>query len=96
MNRNFFQIIANNGRLPRKQKGAYTMFSAVLILILLTEMIIYAVQTGVFEQRKSANEMRQKEAFHIADSEFQEYQSKSVDSPWCLRYRVFCALLFGL
>lgn len=47
------------------------MFTAVLILILLTELIIYAVQVGVFEQRKSANEMRQKEAFHIADSAIQ-------------------------
>jgi len=48
------------------------MFTAVLILILLTEMIIYAVQTGVFEQRKSSNEMRQKQAFHLADSALQE------------------------
>ena len=71
MNRNFFHTIANHGRLPREQKGAFTMFSAVLILILLTEMIIYTVQTGVFEQRKSANEMRQKQAFHIADSAIQ-------------------------
>jgi len=48
------------------------MFTAVLILILLTEMVIYAVHTGVFEQRKSSNEMRQKQAFHIADSAIQE------------------------
>ena len=48
------------------------MFSAVLILILLTEMIIYAVQVGVFEQRKSGNEMRQKIAFHTADSGLQQ------------------------
>ena len=47
------------------------MFSAVLILILLTEMIIYAVQVGVFEQRKSSNEMKQKLAFHTADSGIQ-------------------------
>ena len=47
------------------------MFSAVLILILLTEMVIYAVQVGVFEQRKSSNEMRQKQAFHTADSGIQ-------------------------
>lgn len=48
------------------------MFSAVLILILLTEMIIFAVQVGVFEQRKSANEMNQKLAFHKADSAIQQ------------------------
>ena len=48
------------------------MFSAVLILILLTELIIYAVHTRVFEQRKSSNEVRQKLAFHIADSALQQ------------------------
>lgn len=58
-------------RLPHRQRGAFTMITAVLILILLTEMIIYAVQVGVFEQRKSSNEMRQKEAFHLADSAIQ-------------------------
>jgi hypothetical protein len=56
---------------PGRQKGAVTMFSAVLILILLTEMIIYAVQVGVFEQRKSGNEMRQKQAFHAAETGIQ-------------------------
>ncbi|MFC1797376.1 PilX N-terminal domain-containing pilus assembly protein, partial [Pseudomonadota bacterium] len=57
---------------PRKQKGAVTMFSAVLILILLTEMLLYAVQVGVFEQRKSGNEMRQKQAFHAAETGIQQ------------------------
>ncbi|RPH94711.1 MAG: hypothetical protein EHM68_13670, partial [Lysobacterales bacterium] len=60
-----------SGRLPARQRGAFTMFTAILVLILLTEMIIYAVHVGVFEQRKSSNEMRQKEAFHIADSAIQ-------------------------
>ena len=54
------------------QAGAITLFSAVLIMILLTEMIIYAVQTGVFEQRKSGNEMRNKLAFHAADAGIQQ------------------------
>ncbi len=54
-----------------RQKGAITMFSAVLILILLTEMILYATQVGIFEQRKSTNEMRHKEAFHTTDSAIQ-------------------------
>jgi hypothetical protein len=57
---------------PRQQKGAVTMFSAILILILLTEMLIYAVQVGVFEQRKSGNEMRQKQAFHAAETGIQQ------------------------
>jgi hypothetical protein len=57
---------------PRqRQTGGITLFSGVLILILLTQMLIYAVQTGVFEQRKSANEVRQKHAFHIAESAVQ-------------------------
>ena len=43
------------------------MLSAVLILILLTSLVIYATQVGVFEQRKSGNELRQKQAFHAAE-----------------------------
>lgn len=66
--RNF---IYRNPRYRDRQKGAITMFSAVLILILLTEMIFYAVQVGIFEQRKSGNEMLQKRAFHTADSAIQ-------------------------
>jgi Tfp pilus assembly protein PilX len=53
------QFFNRNPRHRERQKGALTMFSAVLILILLTEMIFYAVQVGVFEQRKSSNEMNQ-------------------------------------
>ena len=64
-------IIFRNPRYLNRQKGAITMFSAVLILILLTEMIFYAVQVGIFEQRKSSNEMQQKLAFHTADSGIQ-------------------------
>jgi hypothetical protein len=58
--------------LRRSQRGALTMFTAVLLLILLTEMVIYAVHVGVFEQRKSANDMKQKLAFHTADSGVQQ------------------------
>jgi hypothetical protein len=50
------------------------MFSAILILVLLTEMVLYAVQVGVFEQRKSGNEMRQKQAFHAAETGIQNAQ----------------------
>ncbi|MDT8319693.1 MAG: hypothetical protein RQ826_04130 [Xanthomonadales bacterium] len=65
------QTIDNSSGLKR-QRGAITMFSAVLILILLTAMVLYAMQVGVFEQRKSANETWQKEAFHIADAGIQQ------------------------
>ena len=57
---------------PARQKGALTMISAVLILVLLTGLVLYAVQVGVFEQRKSSNEVRYKRAFHIADSAVQQ------------------------
>lgn len=63
-----------NTGLPAKQRGALTMISAVLILILLTEMVIYAAQVGVFEQRKSGNEVRQKQAFHAAELGIQRAQ----------------------
>ena len=57
---------------PGHQKGAVTMFTAILVLLLLTEMLIYAVQVGTFEQRKSGNEMRQKQAFHAAETGIQQ------------------------
>jgi len=65
------RFLMKNPLFKSRQAGAVTMFTAVLILILLTEMVLYAVQTGVFEQRKSANEMNQKQAFHVADSAIQ-------------------------
>jgi hypothetical protein len=64
-------IIYRNPRHRSRQQGAITMFSAVLILVLLTEMVLYAVQVGVFETRKSSNEIKQKLAFHTADSAIQ-------------------------
>lgn len=70
--RHVFRGFSNGAaRLPGRQRGALTMFSAMLILILLTELILYAAQVGVFEQRKSANDLRQKQAFHAAESGLQ-------------------------
>lgn len=69
---NLVNRILNQSAAPwRRQAGGITLFSGVLILILLSQMLIYAVQTGIFEQRKSANEVRQKHAFHIAESGIQ-------------------------
>jgi len=65
------RILNRNAGPWHRQAGGITLFSGVLILILLTQMLIYAVQTGVFEQRKSSNEVRQKRAFHIAESAIQ-------------------------
>ncbi len=50
------------------QRGALTIFSAALILILMTIVLIYATRMSVFETRISANEVRQKEAFHVAEA----------------------------
>lgn len=50
------------------QRGALTVFSAILVLILMTLLMVYATRTGLFETRVSANETRQKEAFHVAEA----------------------------
>lgn len=50
------------------QSGVVTTFTGVMILVLLTLMMFFAIRVGVFEQRVSANEMRQKDAFHVAES----------------------------
>lgn len=52
----------------RFQSGVMTTFTGVLILVMLTLMVFFAMRVGVFEQRVSANEMRQKLAFHAAES----------------------------
>lgn len=52
---------------PRGQRGALTLFSAVLILILLTLMLLYASRVGLLESRISGNDVRQKVAFHAAE-----------------------------
>lgn len=53
---------------PRYQRGALTLFAAVIILALLTLMMIYATQAQRAEQRISGNEYRNKLAFHAAES----------------------------
>jgi hypothetical protein len=52
----------------RSQRGAVTIFIGVFVLILMTLMLVYATRVGVFEQRISANENRQKIAFHAAET----------------------------
>lgn len=56
---------------PKRQRGILTVFSGVLILVLLTLMMFFATRVGVFEQRVSADDMRQKLAFHAAESGIQ-------------------------
>ena len=55
--------IAGNG-----ERGALTIFTAVLVLILMTLMLVYATRVSLFETRVSGNEVRQKEAFHVAEA----------------------------
>jgi hypothetical protein len=55
----------------RRQRGILTVFSGVLILVLLTLMMFFATRVGVFEQRVSADDMRQKISFHTAESGIQ-------------------------
>ena len=58
------KLINHRGR----QTGGMTVFTAVMVLIVLTLMIFYAARVGLFEQRVSANEVRQKVAFHAAEA----------------------------
>lgn len=55
-------------RQPGRQKGGLTIFSAVILLSLLILMLIYSTRIQQAEQRVSANEYRQKIAFHAAES----------------------------
>ena len=57
-----------NSSMPANQKGIITTFTGVMILLLLTLMMFFAMRVGVFEQRVSANDLRQKLAFHVAES----------------------------
>ncbi len=56
------------GKGPRRQRGALTLFSAILILVLMTLMLLYAARVGIFETRVSGNEQRQKAAFNVAEA----------------------------
>jgi len=53
---------------PNGQRGGLTIFSAALILILMTILLVYATRVSIYETRISGNEVRQKEAFHVAEA----------------------------
>jgi len=53
---------------PAKQRGIITTLTGVLVLVLLGLMMFFAIRVGVFDQRVSANDARQKLAFHTAES----------------------------
>lgn len=56
---------------PGYQGGALTLFAAAIVLVLMSLMLFYAFRTSVMEQRVSANDMRQKMAFHAAEAGLQ-------------------------
>ena len=60
--------IQTRANTPFHQRGMLTTFTGVMILVLLTLMMFFAIRVGVFEQRVSANDSRQKLAFHTAES----------------------------
>ena len=67
MNRSKFQL-QQEGIRSHRQQGVVTTFTGVLILVMLTLMMFFALRVGVFDQRNSSNDMRQKLAFHVAES----------------------------
>jgi len=57
--------------LRARQRGMLTIFTGIMILLMLTLMMVYAIRSGVAEQRVSANEVRQKLALHAAETGIQ-------------------------
>ncbi|MGD2128599.1 MAG: hypothetical protein PVJ33_12120 [Lysobacterales bacterium] len=57
---------------PKRQEGFLTVFTGVVILVMLTLMMLYAVRVEMEEQRTSANEVRQKLALHAAEAGIQQ------------------------
>jgi hypothetical protein len=55
-----------------RQKGGMTVFTAIMVLIVLTLLMFYATRVSVFEQRVSANEVRQKASFHAAEAAIEQ------------------------
>jgi hypothetical protein len=54
--------------IPGNQRGAITIFTGIMVLLLLTGLLVYATRVGISEQRISANELRYKQAFVAAES----------------------------
>lgn len=49
-------------------KGVITLFTAIMLLLLLTALVAYTSQISITAQRSSANEVRYKQAFHAAEA----------------------------
>src|SRR5688572_21995423 len=67
--RNF--VSASNGlnSPPQRQRGAATIFVAVLLLVILSVAVLFAVNVGFFEQKTATNQARSKMAEAAAEYE---------------------------
>jgi len=57
------------------QRGAATLFVAVILLIAVTLLVMFAVRVGILDQRISGNEFRHKEAFSNAEAGLEQAAS---------------------
>jgi hypothetical protein len=61
-------VTSNLTRAAKRQRGALTVFAAILILFLITVLILYAARSSLVDQRISANEHRYEISFNIAEA----------------------------
>lgn len=53
---------------PARQRGAVTLFVALIALVLITIMTVYTASVGVMDQRMSGNELRHRQAEAAAEA----------------------------
>ncbi|NNL94563.1 MAG: hypothetical protein HKO64_02990, partial [Xanthomonadales bacterium] len=63
----------NTGSVPlfppsHTQRGMVTVFIMLMLMLLMASMLSYSARNAISEQQMSANELRQKRAFHTAES----------------------------
>lgn len=68
-----------------KQQGMATIIVAIVILVVISIMVLFAARVGVFDQRMSANEARYKEAFAIAEAGL-DYAAERFESEFTRLY----------
>jgi hypothetical protein len=51
-----------------RSRGVITLFTSIMLLLLLTALVAYTSQISINAQRSSANEVRYKQAFHAAEA----------------------------
>ncbi len=58
----------NPAFLPVRMRGMVTVYTCIMILLLMATMLLYTTRSSITEQTLSRNELDQKQAFHVADS----------------------------